>query len=148
MSPSTIGDGYTILPLTIPPIPAFPEATEHTLYLRPHAPKIPTENDARSLFLVNVPIDSTAEHIKSVIKQLIGSGRCESVAFDGERTAASATKELVLSGEQAQSKKRKRGSAEAGAENEEWRELPKTWDRELRRSGSSAVVVLVDEKSV
>ena len=45
------------------------------------------------------------------------------------------------------SRKRKRGS-EGGKEDELAEELPKIWDRELHRSGSTAVVVLVDAKSV
>ncbi|KAH9212167.1 ribosomal RNA-processing protein 7-domain-containing protein [Leptodontidium sp. 2 PMI_412] len=140
---SQIGE-YTILPITIPSTPAYPKPTTHTIYLRPHTPKIPTENDSRSLFLVNVPIDSTSAHLRAVFTSLIGSGRFESASFehDNKTTTSTPITTLALSGAAA-NKKRKRGddTPEAGG-------LPQIWDRELRRSGSTAVVVLVDERSV
>jgi ribosomal RNA-processing protein 7 len=146
MSSSQI-NSYTILPLTIPPTPAYPKRVTHTLYLQRHTPKIPTETDARSLFLVNVPIDSTSAHLRAVFTSLIGVGRFESVSFEHERKSATTGNELKVVNKKSASgsKKRKRGS-EAVEEVQE--ELPQIWDRELRRSGSTAVVVLVDSKSV
>ncbi|KAG4430229.1 hypothetical protein IFR05_014285 [Cadophora sp. M221] len=143
---SQIGE-YTILPITIPSTPAYPKPTTHTIYLRPHAPKIPTENDSRSLFLVNVPIDSTSAHLRAVFTSLIGSGRFESASFEHENKTATSTPITTLTlSSAAANKKRKRGDdTRAGGEGEE---LPQIWDRELRRSGSTAVVVLVDERSV
>jgi ribosomal RNA-processing protein 7 len=146
MPPSQI-NSYTILPLTIPPTPAYPKRVTHTLYLQRHTPKIPTETDARSLFLVNVPIDSTSAHLRAVFTSLIGVGRFESVSFEHERNSATTGNELAVVNKKSASgsKKRKRGS-EAIEEVQE--DLPQIWDRELRRSGSTAVVVLVDSKSV
>lgn len=139
---SKIGD-YSVLLLTIPPTPAYPHSASHTIYLRPHAPKIPTESDSRSLFLVNVPVDSTAVHLREVFTSLIGAGRVEDVTFEHDKKAAPGN-EITLVGAQ-KNKKRKRGAE--GVETEAT-ELPQIWDRQLRRSGSTAVVVLVDEKSV
>jgi ribosomal RNA-processing protein 7 len=135
---------YAILPLTIPFTPAYPNNTTHTLYLRPHAPKIPTENDERSLFVVNVPIDSTVAHFRTVFASLIGAGRVEDVTFEHERRSAALSRELSVVGKA--SKKRKR--CMEGTEGNGAVELPQIWDRELRKSGSTAVVVLVDAKSV
>jgi ribosomal RNA-processing protein 7 len=80
---------------------------------------------------------------------LIGVGRFESVSFEHERKSAAAGDEVVLVNKKGASgsgsKKRKRCSEAVEKVQEE---LPQVWDRELRRSGSTAVVVLVDEKSV
>ncbi|CZR53325.1 related to RRP7 Protein involved in pre-rRNA processing and ribosome assembly [Phialocephala subalpina] len=138
---SQIGN-YTILPLTIPSTPAYPKPTTHTIYLRPHTPKIPTADDARSLFLVNVPIDSTSAHLRSVFSSLLGAGKFESCSFEHERKQPGNAVALISA---KGSKKRKRGQEE---DEVKMVELPRIWDRELRRSGSTAVVVLVDEKSV
>lgn len=140
---SKIGD-YSVLLLTIPPSPAYPKPANHTIYLRPHAPKIPTESDSRSLFLVNVPIDSTEAHIRAVFTSLVGAGRVEDVTFEHERKPVEVSKEIALVSANG-NKKRKRGVEEVEAVDDG---LPQTWDRELRRSGSTAVVVLVDGKSV
>lgn len=139
---SKIGD-YSVLRLTIPPSIAYPKPADHTIYLRPHAPKIPTESSSRSLFLVNVPIDSTEAHLRAVFTSLVGAGRVEDVTFEHEKKPVEASREVALVSAQ-KNKKRKRGEeVDVGAV-----ELPQTWDRELRRSGSTAVVVLVDGKSV
>ncbi|KAH7351192.1 ribosomal RNA-processing protein 7-domain-containing protein [Rhexocercosporidium sp. MPI-PUGE-AT-0058] len=148
---SQIGE-YTILPITIPSTPAYPKATTHTVYLRPHAPKIPTENDSRSLFLVNVPIDSTSAHLRALFTSLLGTGRFESASFEHENkttTASTPITTLALSGAStAVNKKRKRGDDVRGGAGGDEEGLPQIWDRELRRSGSTAVVTLVDERSV
>jgi ribosomal RNA-processing protein 7 len=144
---SKIGD-YTVLPLSIPPTTAYPTAATHTLYLRPHSPKIPTESDARSLFVVNVPVDSTPAHFKAMFTSLIGAGRVEDVRFEHEKRNASSqapSQALEVVSKKEKNKKRKRGE---GGPVEIDTSLPQIWDRELRRSGSTAVVVLVDEKSV
>ena len=139
---SKIGE-YTVLPISIPSTPAYPKRTTHTLYLRPHTPKIPTAHDERSLFLVNVPIDSTVAHLRAMFASLIGAGKVEDVTFEQERKSVMPSREVAVVG--SSSKKRKRGiesSEVSGGVN-----LPQIWDRELRRSGSTAVVVLVDAKS-
>ncbi|KAH8601989.1 ribosomal RNA-processing protein 7-domain-containing protein [Bisporella sp. PMI_857] len=144
---SQIGE-YTTLPLSIPPTPSFPTQTQHTLYLRPHAPKIPSEADARSLFIVNLPIDSTSDHFRSIFTHLLGVGKFESIAFSSTvytpTAPPSLTPEPLALSKKEKGKKRKRENEVEAADIE----LPRTWDREVRASGSSAVVVLVDEKSV
>ncbi|CAL3968497.1 hypothetical protein PZA11_004072 [Diplocarpon coronariae] len=137
---SQIG-AYTVLPVRIPSTPAYPEPTTHTIYLRPHHPKIPTEHDSRSLFLVNVPIDSTCAHLRAVFTSLVGAGRYESVSFEHEKKSTPAATPLAKT-TKGTNKKRKRGEEPVPLE------LPQIWDRELHRSGSTAVVRLVDDKSV
>jgi ribosomal RNA-processing protein 7 len=140
---SKFGD-YTILPVSISPTPAYTKHTTHTLYLRPHTPKIPTENDERSLFVVNVPVDSTAAHLRALFASLIGAGRIEDVTFEHERTSAAPSREGAVVGRAGKKRKREVEDTEDGA----GAELPQIWDRKLRRSGSTAVVILVDAKSV
>lgn len=150
MAPTQISD-YTILPLTIPATASYPHQTTHTLYLRPHAPKIPTADSSRSLFLVNVPIDSTHSHFRAIFTNLLGAGKFEDIVFENQRSSTSTSSTVaILEKNTAQNKigngkKRKRGQdedvkVEVG--------LPETWDREVRGSGSTAVVVLVDERCV
>lgn len=140
-APTSIGD-YTLLHITIPAT-SNTEPTTQTLYLRQHAPKIPTANDSRSLFVVNVPIDSTAAHFRSLFTSLVGAGRFEDVVFEGERNENKV--EEGLRGITVISKKRKRGEDKA---KDTRGELPKIWNESLRRSGSSAVCRFVDEKAV
>lgn len=118
--------GYLALPIKLPATSIVSEAI-HYLYLRRHEPKIPDPDDSRSLFVINVPIDATLFHFRALFTS-IGGGLVERVAFEG--TAAP-------------TKKRKRGGKGPGDAGEE----VKVWDREIRRSGSTAVVVFVDKAS-
>ncbi|RDL38970.1 Uncharacterized protein BP5553_03310 [Venustampulla echinocandica] len=144
---STIKD-YTILPLILPQTPSFPVQATHTLYLRPHAPKIPTEADERSLFLVNIPIDTTPTHLRAVFASVLGgAGRVEDVFIEGEKGVQQSSTLAIAPPNAGGSRKRKRGNDEDDADASEY-PLPDLWDRTLHRSGSTAVVVLVDNKSV
>jgi len=86
--PSSIGE-YTILPITISPVSSHIAQSIHHIYLRPHTPKIPTATDSRSLFLVNVPIDSTASHFRALFNSVVGAGRFESITFENEKNSSS-----------------------------------------------------------
>ncbi|KAL2159133.1 hypothetical protein VTH06DRAFT_2892 [Thermothelomyces fergusii] len=155
--PVTIGD-FSVLPVAIPPIPSFPHNVVHYLYVRRHTPKIPTPTDDRSLFVTNVPADSTEAHLRALFASLVGAGRFESASFEGERKDAHSQAQSLIDAAQpahaarllqAHGKKRKREDDEAERAREEAAaRLPSTWTRPLRRSGSTAVVLLADEKSV
>ncbi|KAK1749945.1 ribosomal RNA-processing protein 7-domain-containing protein [Echria macrotheca] len=152
VGPSTIGD-FSVLPISIPPLPSFPRPATHYVYLRRNAPKIPTATDSRSLFLTNVPIDSTELHLRHLIASLVGNGRFESATFEDEKRDANpvADAQPVQAARllAAHSKKRKREGEDAErAREEEAARLPSTWTRPLRRSGGTAVVLLADAKSV
>ena len=144
--------GYSILPLSLPPVPSFPETATHYLYLQPHQPKIPSPTASRSLFLVNVPFDSTEIHIKHLLSTQIGlpAGRIEDVLFEGQRKKGSGMDEV--SGPRApqnkKSKKRKHGSNGDVIEDMESVALPSVWDRDLRTDGLTAVVLFVDRASM
>ncbi|KAI9719253.1 MAG: hypothetical protein M1812_003583 [Candelaria pacifica] len=148
--PLEISD-YLILPLALRPLAAFPTLATHYLYLRQHAPKIPTLDTARSLFIVNVPIDATELHFRYLFANHLGNARVESVIFENERTSTPkpqiATPVAEPKSKKGNNKKRKRGEDKVVEEYTEASELPKTWDRELHRSGSTAVVVFVDKAS-
>lgn len=150
---------FAILPLTLPAIPSFPHSATHYLYVRPSKP-LPTDQSpesaaqrARELFLSNVPTYSTESNLKELFKDITGGvGRVEAVVFEGqrkkERKGTGGTGALASVGEGG-SRKRKRPGMEELEESlkDERAQLPGTWSRELRPSGSSAVVVFVDRAS-
>ena len=140
-------EGYTILPLSLPPLPSFPVAAIHFLYLGLHKPKYPTPAAERSLFLINVPFDATQEHIKHLFSQQIGlsSGRIEAIHFEGDAPLKGVEENTQTAGPKG--KKRKRGVQKTSLEDLEATDLPSTWDRELRIIGGTAVVTFVDRAS-
>lgn len=153
--PKTIGE-FSILPLSIPALPSYPHATIHHLYIRRHEPKNPTPDDARSLFVTNVPCDSTEPHFRAVVASLVGAGRFEGIQFDSDNKKTSpASLEPAQAARLAAvaSRKRKRDDQESEDEDEDEdleeqiARLPTTWTRQLHRSGSTAVILLADEKS-
>ena len=135
---------FTVLPLRFPALPAFPKETTHYLYLRANAPRVPTEDTPRELFLVNVPTDATEAHVKSLFAGQLGGARVEAVDFEDAR-AVKGIKASVARYESKTGKKRKReDDEETGGEVAL---LPETWDRQLHRSGGTAVVRFVDRAS-
>ncbi|KAI5462619.1 ribosomal RNA-processing protein 7-domain-containing protein [Mariannaea sp. PMI_226] len=143
-------DKFSILPIKIPGTASYPTAALHEVRVRRNAPKIPTANDSRSLFLKNIPADSTEPHFRAVFTELVGAGRFEAITFEDETKSslpvdpAQATKITALA------RKRKRGDIEAEEREreEEALQLPHIWLRGLQRSSSTAIVLLADEKSV
>ncbi|KAI4280488.1 MAG: hypothetical protein L6R35_005878, partial [Caloplaca aegaea] len=143
--------GYTVFPLSLPPLPSFPVSATHYLFIRPHQPKLPTPAAARSLFLVNVPFDSTELHIKNILSIQIGlpHGRIEEVQFAGSRSTAPKVKDAAAKPSNGKpGKKRKRVYEDRAIEELEGTALPATWDRELRKDGLTAVAVFVDRPSM
>lgn len=143
--------GYFILPLSLPPLPSFNTPATHYLYITNHQPKIPTPTAPRSLFLVNVPFDSTDAHIKHLLSTQLGlpNGRIEDVQFEGDKrkNQVSGEAEPILLNTKNTGKKRKRSIAGKAITDIESITLPSTWDRELHSMGGTAVVVLVDRAS-
>lgn len=147
--PSQIA-GYHVLPLSLPPLPSFPTGATHYLYIGLHQPKVPTPKTARSLFLVDVPFDATALHLKHLLSQQMGlpGGRIEDVLFEGQQS-----KDMHVEYEKAvehsakKSKKRKRRSELTDAASIKGAELPSTWDRELLTGSMTAVVIFIDKPS-
>lgn len=147
--PKTIGE-FSVLPLSIPPLPSYPRTTTHYAYVRRHAPNHPTPDDDRSLFVTNVPVDSTEPHFRAIISTLAGNGRFESISFEADRREKPVSLEPAQAARLAAiaSRKRKRDESDSEDEEEQVARLPPTWTRQLHRSGSTAVIVLADEKSV
>lgn len=141
-------EDFSVLPISIPPLPSFPVQTTHSVYLRRNA-KIVTKNDVRSLFLVNVPADSTEAHFRAIFSSLVGAGKFEGIAFEKDSKATKTSHEPGQAVRLAALGKRKREEQVVQErEEEQAAQLPSIWSRPLRRSGSTAVVLLVDEKSV
>ncbi|KAJ1326555.1 ribosomal RNA-processing protein 7 [Microdochium nivale] len=153
MADKSSEDGFSVLPIAMPPLPSFPVQTTHHVYLRRNAPKVPTADDPRSLFLANVPVDSTEAHFRALFNSLVGAGQFESITFERERAAAQRTTShepaqaaRIAAHHHLHQKKRKREDEEL--QDTMAAELPDTWERPLHRSGSTAVALLADEKSV
>lgn len=148
--PSQIA-GYNVMPVSLPPLPSFPTGATHYLYIGLHQPRIPSPTAERSLFLVNVPFDATASHIKHLLSQQIElpAGRIEDVRFEGQRSTETGPegqggRERHLG---KQNKKRKRRSESTPLGSVEGAELPSTWDRDLLTGSMTAVVLFVDKTS-
>ncbi|KAK6074348.1 Ribosomal RNA-processing protein 7 [Seiridium cupressi] len=141
-------EDFSVLTISIPPLPSYPVHTAHSVYLRRNA-KIITKDDIRSLFLVNVPADSTEPHFRAVFASLVGAGKFESITFEHDAKSAKTSHEPGQAVRLAALGKRKREEQEAqNKKDEETAQLPLIWSRPLRRSGSTAVVLLADERSV
>ncbi|KAI1418429.1 ribosomal RNA-processing protein 7-domain-containing protein [Hypoxylon sp. FL1857] len=146
---STASEDFSVFPVSIPPLPSFPVKATHYLYLRRNSPRIPTPDDSRSLFVANIPCDSTEVHFRALFASLVGAGRFESITFEHDKKTSKPSHEPAQAIRLAAHKKRKRGDDESqNARDEAAAELPSTWTRQLYPSGSSAVAVLADEKSV
>ena len=142
--------GYAILPLSLPPLAAFPVAATHYLYIAPHEPKLPTPTAVRSLFLVNVPFDASEAHIKRLFSTQLGlsHGRIEDVQFAAEKRRVWSSEESPGLASESRGKKRKRTSHVGSVEEVEGAGLPQTWDRPLQVNGGTAVIVFVDRASM
>lgn len=86
--------GYTVLPLRLPAVlpSSFPDPVTHYIYIRPHEPRIPNPDAARSLFLVNIPVDTTELHLRHLFSSQLSAGRVERVVFDRSSASAAVTK--------------------------------------------------------
>lgn len=150
VSATESGDGFVTLPILMPSLPSCPYSATHEVRVRRNAAKVATDIDGRSLFLKNVPTDSTEQHFRAIFASLAGAGRFETIAFEGDRQKKVDIDPAATARVTALTKKRKRDEQEAEeqAKEEEEALLPEIWTRRIHKSGSSAIVVLADEKSV
>lgn len=144
--------GYTALPLHLPETRAYPKPATHYLYLRAHEPRIPDPDSSRSLFVVNVPIDTTEAHLRHLFGTQLSAGRVERVQFEDhvplkKRGIATTAAETNLS---RRNKKRKRLTVTADDLQNQLDDitLPSTWDGQLQKSGAHAIVVFADRTSM
>jgi ribosomal RNA-processing protein 7 len=138
---------FHVLPLSIAPTSSYPHKVSHYLYVRANTPKVPTENTPREVFLVNVPVDATELHIRSLFADQLGGLRIEKVAFEGARVGRGINAPVAPATE---GKKRKRideALDDEDSNNEEVGLLPETWDRSLHHSGGTAIATFVDKTS-
>jgi Ribosomal RNA-processing protein 7 (RRP7) C-terminal domain/Rrp7 RRM-like N-terminal domain len=138
--------GFVALPIQFKQLPSFPESVTHYIYLRSDEPKIPTAESNQSLFLVNIPITTTEQHLKHLFAVQLSSGLVKRVEF------SNFTEKSIPHGGDGHitkiSKKRKRiTSSELEVELSN-ATLPEVWDRHIHPTGSHAVVVFVDRPSM
>lgn len=143
--------GYTVLPLRLPPAESKrAKPATHYLYLRPHEPRIPDADTPRSLFVVNVPLDTTELHLRHLFGTQLAAGRVERVHFETvptKKKGGMATAHSMVANV-SKSKKRKRVTADELKNQLDNVTLPSMWDRELQKSGAHAIVVFVDKPSM
>ncbi|KAJ5225091.1 hypothetical protein N7468_006316 [Penicillium chermesinum] len=140
--------GYTTLPLQLPQTPAFSVQATHYLYIRPHEPRIPDPDSARSLFLVNAPIDTTETHLRHLFGTQLSAGRVSSVQFEDVPTKKQGVAAATESNLAHRPKKRKRATADDLQSKLDDISLPQTWDRQLHKSGAHVIVVFADRSSM
>jgi ribosomal RNA-processing protein 7 len=138
--------GFIVLPIQFKSSPSFPEPVTHYIYLRPDEPKLPSTEAPRSLFLVNIPITTTEQHLKHLFATQLTAGRVERVNFDDSTSTSKLITENAQSAKHG--KKRKRITSSELEVELETATLPETWDRTINPSGSHAVVVFVDRPSM
>lgn len=154
---ATTWEDYQVLPIRIPTDNTHLKSPiYHYLYLRRHNPEYtasinasPSIND-RSLYVLNVPIDSTTNHFRTLFS-VLGGGRVETVIFEDEPLPLRTAQDDEMVVEMNKSKKRKRGGGGVTEEElmkQEKMEMPKVWERKVHKSGCSAVIVFVDEMSL
>ncbi|KAI6782087.1 uncharacterized protein J7T54_003506 [Emericellopsis cladophorae] len=151
MAPQEASDGrFAVLPVRMIGSEAYPVETVHEIRIRPNKPRFPTANDGRTLYLKNIPVDSTEAHFRELFATLLGGQRqFESIAFENEAQTVLAVDPARATMIQGFAKKRKRGDVEAEERREEVAaQLPEIWTRRLQNSGSTATVLLVEEASV
>ena len=109
-------NGFTLLPIKLSsPIPSVPSAI-HILYVRRHeeAPRpplaIPATDPSRTIFVVNIPVDSTKEILRGLFASF--GGRLEDVSFHGQDVDI--------------------------AQDPEKLSFPDIWDRRLHSTGGTA----------
>lgn len=155
----TVSD-LLVLPLQLPPLPSFSTPATHYLYIRPDAPKQPTSDTPRSLFMSNIPVDATEGSIRELFKSLQAGIVVDRVDFESdikdedvlgalglETGVATVRGTEVQTGGVNVLGKRKRQEERELREVEQDMRMPRTWESDLRTSGSSAVAVFVDASS-
>lgn len=139
-------EDYITVPITIPPAgtSTLSKPVTHQLYLRKNVPKFPVEDDGRTIFVANIPIDSTPAHFKAIFAAL--GGRTESIQFHSVQNTAKyiapedIPMELDTITDETFSKEVKRLKRASV--------LPVTWSRTVLRAGSNAHVTLVEPAEV
>lgn len=120
--PDTINN-FTLLPIAFPsPLPSIPSAT-HILYLRRHEeppvpPAITSTKPSQTLFVVNVPVDSTKELVRGLFASF--GARAEDVKFKSQEQE----------------------------DPEEDGRLPYTWDKTLCSTGETAHVTFPEARDI
>lgn len=118
-------NNFTLLPISLPsPLPTVPSAV-HILYLRRHEeppkpPALTSTAPPRTIFVVNVPVDSTKETLRGLFASL--GGRLEDVRFHGQEEGDEDVAEKLS--------------------------FPEIWDRRLNPSGTTAHITFPTPEDV
>ncbi len=140
---------FTVVTINMPPTSFQKTAVKHYLYMRQNVPKPPAVDDERTLFIANVPVDSSETCIKALFSSL--GGRTESVRFSALKDGGKYISETDL--DQAETDNEdssdvtedKDGGTDDMKRLRQAARLPKTWTCELNKSGSAAHVTFVEK---
>lgn len=133
-------EDYIIVPIKKPSSSAAGGTTTHHLYIRQTTARSPAQADQKTLFIANIPIDSTPAHFKALFAPL--GGRTADIKFHSIQDTSKyiAPEDVAMELETIQDekfskevKRLKRASV-----------LPELWNRTVLRSGSNAYVTFVD----
>lgn len=141
-TPLTVA-GFLALPVILRSALASLGDAQHFIYMKAHEPKEADEDATRSLFLVNIPVTTTVEHLKHLFATQLSAGRVEDVHFSEDAPG----KAGVASGS-ARSRKRKRLTADEIEAGLDRYHLPQIYERTIHKSGATAIVVFVDRTSM
>lgn len=92
--PTRIPPDYLVLPITLPALPSLSTPSTHYLYIRRHTPTntdSTTPSDTRTLFLSNLPVDTTEPHLRSLFTAL-GCGLLEKLLLNTTTAVSSSNK--------------------------------------------------------
>lgn len=146
--PVHMDDDTVVLHLKLPRLPFQSKQAIHIAYVRPDL-KTTSPSSARSLYVSNTPIDATESQIRSLFADQLGGFRVAAVEFVEARSSSTRNRENPVASASLGRKRKRGGIAEAGDYcTNPVLDLPSTWDREVLKSGSSAVVVFADQASV
>lgn len=142
---------FTVLALKLPATPPLSRSATHYMYLRQHQPKVSDPTTARSLFIVNIPFDSTVDHLKHVLGPQLGlpTGRIAHIDIvDRHETQIDAPAIVPAAQDTTSNRKRKREQDIIEALPPLDPSLPDVWDRKLYHPGTNAIATFVDKVSM
>ncbi|CCG82434.1 Putative uncharacterized protein [Taphrina deformans PYCC 5710] len=137
-------EDYIVVPVTVPGPDSTKDSTTHHLYMRKNTPQFPIEDDQRTIFVANIPIDSTVAHFKALFSSL--GGRVEAVQFHTPQNTAKyiapedIPMELDTITDETFTKDVRRLKRAAV--------LPLTWSRTVLRAGSNAHVTFLERSEL
>lgn len=152
--PHTVS-GFVALPVTLPSVVlnGKPCNVEHYIYVKAYEPKIPDEESARALLLLNVPVTANEAQIRHLLHTQTDGAHVQHVYF-ADTSSPNHSSSLIATTAKSQIPstnstlgKRKRETVEDIQNRLSTYSLPSTSPSPIHASGSSAIAVFLDRSS-